>query len=277
MTITISDVPVRKSILVRTPVEDAFEVFTEEIDSWWPRSHHIGKSPLRRVVMEGRAGGRCYTEHADGSESDWGRVLEWEPPHRLVLAWRITHEWTHEPDLARASEVEVRFVPQPGAVTRVHVEHRFFDRHGAGGDTMRGAVDAPNGWTKVLALFADQVSARGTRETVQRYFDHLAAHEGWEGLLAPDLVFTSYTSPIKQVNGRDAFLTSTSRFYSTIASVQVRDLLVDGERACALTRYELQPPNGGPRFASDVAEVFSVRNGKIDSFSIYFDTAPYPK
>ena len=47
-----------------------------------------------------------------------------------------------------------------------------------------------------------------------------------------------------------------------ITGVEVRDLIVDGDQACALTRYELQPP-GRSAFGSDVAEVFGVRDGKI--------------
>jgi ketosteroid isomerase-like protein len=61
-----------------------------------------------------------------------------------------------------------------------------------------------------------------------------------------------------------------------IASVDVRDMIIEGEKACVLTRYELQPSNGGS-FASDVAEVFTVRNGKIASLAIYFDATPFPR
>ena len=91
---------VRKTITVRTSVEHAFSVFTEGYDSWWPRSHHIGKSPMKEGIIEPRVGGRCYTKQVDGTESDWGQILEWEPPHRFVLAWQITHEWGYEPDAA---------------------------------------------------------------------------------------------------------------------------------------------------------------------------------
>ena len=49
--------PVRKSVRVKAGVERAFRVFTEGMDSWWPRTHHIGSSPMKRVVVGGRAGG----------------------------------------------------------------------------------------------------------------------------------------------------------------------------------------------------------------------------
>jgi len=115
-----------------------------------------------------------------------------------------------------------------------------------------------------------------TRDTLQGYFKALKQKQGWETFLSDDLNFTSYTSPIKRVSGRAAYLDATKRFYSMIGSMEVRDLLVDGVKACALTRYELRPPPGPP-FSSDVAEVFEVRDGKIVSFDIYFDSSPFPK
>jgi len=51
--------PLRKSITVRTSQENAFRVFTEGFDSWWPRSHHIGKSPMTKAIIECHVGGRC--------------------------------------------------------------------------------------------------------------------------------------------------------------------------------------------------------------------------
>jgi uncharacterized protein YndB with AHSA1/START domain len=148
---------VRKSVTVNASVERAFDVFTAGFDSWWPRSHHIGKSPMKEAIVELRAGGRCYTRQEDGTDCEWGRVLVWEPPHRLVLAWQITHEWGYEPDLAKVSEVDIRFAPEPGGRTRVDVEHRHFERHGAGGAVIRTAVDSPDGWGGLLKLFAARV------------------------------------------------------------------------------------------------------------------------
>src|SRR5262245_52883853 len=149
--------PVRKSITVKASVERAFQVYTAELDSWWPRSHHLGTSPLATVMMEGRVNGRCYGVSVDGVETDWGRVLEWDPPHRLVMAWQITPQWTPESDLEKSSVVEVRFTAVEDGHTRVDLEHRDFHKHGAGGDSMRKAVDAPNGWDLLLGLFTQRV------------------------------------------------------------------------------------------------------------------------
>ena len=116
--------PVRKSITVKATVEHAFQVLTEGFDTWWPRADHIGKQPMVKAVIETHAGGRCFGREADGTEYDWGRVRTWEPPNRFVLAWQISPDWQHEPDLAKASEVEIRFTPEAGGLTRVDLEHR---------------------------------------------------------------------------------------------------------------------------------------------------------
>jgi ketosteroid isomerase-like protein len=116
-----------------------------------------------------------------------------------------------------------------------------------------------------------------TRETIQGFFDRLEQKQGWESFLADDIVFTSMTSPEQSVTGKEACLEATRPFYSIVRGMEVRGFLVDGDRACVLTRYEVEPPDGSAAFLSDVAEIFSVRDGKIASFSIYFDLSPYPK
>jgi len=150
--------PVQSSITVQVSAPRAFEVFTAGIDSWWPRSHHIGSSPMTRTCIEQRAGGRCYSEQEDGTECTWGTVLEWEPPRRFVMAWQITPAWKFEPDLGKSSEVEVRFTPVGNNATRVDLERRHLERHGDGAEAMRKAVGAPNGWTGLLSMFAERAN-----------------------------------------------------------------------------------------------------------------------
>lgn len=153
----ISIAPVRKSIVVAASAQRAFEVFTRGIDRWWPKSHSIGASPLRESVIEPFTGGRWYTRHEDGSDVVVGHVRVWQPHERLVVSWEISADWKPEARVALASEVEVRFVVESEARTRVEVEHRNFERMGSqAGDRMRNAVDG--GWPSLLELFAKHVA-----------------------------------------------------------------------------------------------------------------------
>jgi hypothetical protein len=149
--------PVRKHVLVRVSARRAFELFTDQMDSWWPKTHHIGSSPARRIVVEGFEGGRVYTEQEDGTECPWGAVLVWEPPRRFVMAWRVSPSWQYEEDLAKCSEVHVQFEELPEGGTNVTLEHRYLHRHGEAWETLRNAVDREEGWQLLLQLYADAV------------------------------------------------------------------------------------------------------------------------
>jgi uncharacterized protein YndB with AHSA1/START domain len=149
-----SSTTVSTSITVYAPVALAFTVFTEDMASWWPAEHHILRAPLASMVFEPREGGRVYDVGEDGSECQWARVLVHEPPHRVVFSWDISLQWQVEQDLARTSEVEVRFIAESSARTRVELEHRHLDRHGEGWEGMRDAVVSPQGWDVGLQSFS---------------------------------------------------------------------------------------------------------------------------
>jgi uncharacterized protein YndB with AHSA1/START domain len=144
---------VKKTVLVEAPQAHAFEVFTARQGTWWPlATHHIGKAPAQTAVLEPRAGGRWFELGVDGSECDWGRVLVWEPPHRIVLGWEIGADFEHDPNLK--TEVEVRFVAVGPRSTRVELEHRHLERCGDKADNMKQGLDSEGGWTQVLQIFA---------------------------------------------------------------------------------------------------------------------------
>ncbi len=150
MTRTLTIAPVRKSLRVNAPQAIAFEVFTAGIDRWWPKTHHIGKSPMAAAIIEPFAGGRWYHTCEDGSESPAGRVLVWQPPERLVLAWQINGNWQYDANLV--TEVEVTFVADGAGATRVELEHRDLDRLGDAAEKFRAEVDG--GWAGLLEMFA---------------------------------------------------------------------------------------------------------------------------
>ena len=150
MTRTIAVAPVRKSLRVNAPPSRAFEIFTAGMSRWWPATHTILKSPFKAAVIEPRAGGRWYHVGEDGSECETGKVLVWDPPGRLVLAWQLNAQWQYDPELV--TELELRFIPD-GDATRFELEHRHIDRMGEGAETARAAVDGPGGWSSILEEF----------------------------------------------------------------------------------------------------------------------------
>jgi uncharacterized protein YndB with AHSA1/START domain len=153
---TIMPAPVRRNIQVAVPRERAFEVFTAGIGRWWPKTHHIGAADIDTLVIEPREGGRWFERGVDGSECEVGKVLVWDPPARLVLAWQLTPEFRYDPNLI--TEVEVQFIAEGANSTRVELEHRNLERFGDRGDAMRGKIDGPGGWGDLLQLFAQSAT-----------------------------------------------------------------------------------------------------------------------
>ncbi|HET7653093.1 MAG TPA: SRPBCC family protein [Acidimicrobiales bacterium] len=152
---------VRTDIVVDAPAERAFKVFTERFDRIKPREHNMLGVDIAESVFEPRVGGRVYDRGADGSECQWGRVLVYEPPVRIVFSWDISPAWQIESDVDRASEVEIRFVADGPERTRVELEHRHLDRHGDGWEATREGVGGDQGWPLYLARFAAAVDDVG--------------------------------------------------------------------------------------------------------------------
>jgi uncharacterized protein YndB with AHSA1/START domain len=157
VSLAVAPAPVRKSVTVSASPARAFAVFTGRMIAWWRPDHHLGAAPLRDVVLEPRLGGRWYEVGEDGAVCQWGKVLAWEPPARLVLAWQLDADWKYDPDFL--TELEIRFVPAGGG-TRVELEHRNLDRYGARAEAVRAALDATDGWAGGLAAFAATIAAR---------------------------------------------------------------------------------------------------------------------
>jgi len=149
---------VRKSMNVQAPPAVAWRVFTEQMGTWWPLAvYKIGKANAVDALIEPRVGGRWYERGDDGSTCDWGRVLSWEPPSRLVLSWDINADWQYDPELK--TEIEVRFIADGKDGTRVELEHRKLDRYGARRDEMRTIFDTTGDWGRLLAAFAQTAAA----------------------------------------------------------------------------------------------------------------------
>lgn len=149
--------PVRRSVMLRTGPERAFEVFTAGFSSWWPKGHSIGSSPQKTATIEPRVGGRWYETGEDGNDCLWGDVIAWEPPRRIVLAWRIGPDWKYDPRLL--TEVEVRFVPLANGGTSVELEHRLLENMGDKAAETAAMLDSEGGWGGILVGFGAMLDA----------------------------------------------------------------------------------------------------------------------
>ena len=143
----------RASITLPLPPERAFAHFTEEFGSWWPAEYTWSQGALAEIGIEPREGGLCFERGPHGFRCDWGRVLRWQPPERLVFTWQISPTRVPQPDPALASEVDVRFSPMDDG-TLVDLVHSRFERHGEGAEEYAAAMGSPQGWEYILARLA---------------------------------------------------------------------------------------------------------------------------
>jgi uncharacterized protein YndB with AHSA1/START domain len=142
--------PIVQAVETQAAPERAFAAFTRSMGDWWPRGMTIGAREHAAIVIEPRVGGRWYERDADGNETEWGRVLAWEPPGRLLLAWQIDSRWRYDAGLE--TEVELRFEPLAAGGTRVTLEHRDLERFGA--DAAAHAGQLRDGWPRLMEGFA---------------------------------------------------------------------------------------------------------------------------
>jgi uncharacterized protein YndB with AHSA1/START domain len=103
-----------------------------------------------------KAGGRWYEIGEDGSQCDGGEALAWEPPTRLVLAWRIGADWRYDSEVL--TEVDIRFVSVGERLTRVDLEHRLLENMGDSAEAARGTFDSESGWSTLLAGYGAEVA-----------------------------------------------------------------------------------------------------------------------
>jgi uncharacterized protein YndB with AHSA1/START domain len=147
--------PIRRTLVVAADPQRAFTAFTARIGSWWPRSHTTGKAPQADVIIEPQLGGRWYERGTDGSETLWGKVLAWEPPARLLLAWQINAQFRFDPALI--TEVELRFTALDSGQTQVDFEHRHLERMGEGAAAVRDLLNS--GWPGILEAYRQLAAA----------------------------------------------------------------------------------------------------------------------
>jgi uncharacterized protein YndB with AHSA1/START domain len=149
------ELAVRNWVLVDASAEWAFDVFTRDVETWWPCDTHsiradLGLGRPEALVLEPWEGGRFY-ERTGQAEFGWATVTGWDPPRRLVLEWHL------EADLP-PTEVEVTFTPEDEN-TRVELAHTGWEFVGPTAKAARSRYAGSGGWEPVLRCYAEAVGS----------------------------------------------------------------------------------------------------------------------
>ena len=148
--------PIKCSVEVKGTAARAFEVFSKSAGAWWPRGKTPGNHPHVDLLIEPNKDGRWFERDAAGNETQWGTVLAWDPPRRLLLGWQLDHQFRFDPALL--TEVEILFDELPGGVTRLSLEHRNLERLGAEAESLAGKIRS--GWPERLGNFAHFIASQ---------------------------------------------------------------------------------------------------------------------
>lgn len=113
-----------------------------------------------------------------------------------------------------------------------------------------------------------------TKDLVQSYYDSLSRKDDkWQNLYSNGAVFSDASQTLN-AKGKAAVILSFVPFLKGVEAVKVKQMIAEGERACAIVGYDYVNPQG-QKMRQDVAEVWETKDGKLTKLTIYFDLLAY--
>ena len=144
--------PIIKTVTIRCAPATAFRVFTADIGRWYPLAM-FSINPAIDCRFEPYVGGRLYEIGADGQETLWAYVLDWNPPRALTLSWqaRVSAE--------EAQRIDITFRAVPDG-TEVRLTHAGWEKLKVEAAEWRDKYDG--GWVEIFErrfkAFADKAA-----------------------------------------------------------------------------------------------------------------------
>lgn len=114
-----------------------------------------------------------------------------------------------------------------------------------------------------------------TKELLENYYKGLAQKNGWDSVLSDNFSFVggdmTKTTPIE---GKQAYIEVIKRFFQLFKTMRVKEMIIQSDKACVIGNYDYVFPNG-KSINGDVAEIWKVKDGKLSSLTIFFDTLTF--
>ncbi len=141
--------PLIRTIEVPCSQKNAFEVFLDKMDSWWPLGKFtvsaMAGQPARAIRVDARLGGKIVEVGSDGTEVVWGNILTLDRHSRLVMEFHIPRPG----DVVTARPLlELDFVALGPTQTQVTLRQSNFEALGEMGAPVRGGYDF--GWKMIF-------------------------------------------------------------------------------------------------------------------------------
>ncbi len=118
-------------------------------------------------------------------------------------------------------------------------------------------------------------NSKATKELLDIYYKGFAQKEGWDSVISENFKFVGgdmmNTTP---VIGKQGYIEVINRFSKLFKSMHVKEMIIEDDNACVIGNYNYEFP-GGKKINGDVAEIWKVKNGKLDSLIIFFDTLTF--
>ena len=111
-----------------------------------------------------------------------------------------------------------------------------------------------------------------TKEIVKNFYDAKSRKSGWQSMVTDRVTFKGTGMP--STEGKEALIEITEDLLTRLKSAEMKRIIVEGDTALVLNNYHLESPKGNSLIL-ETAEIVGVKNGKMDSFDVYFDTAAF--
>jgi len=140
--------PINKSLTVPLSAEDAFTLFTTDIDTWWPKATHSVKGAKSKVTFATHKGGDIIETDEDGNTHVWGTIIAIDPGKYLAFSWHPGRP------ASEATTVTVAFTATKDG-TLCELTHGGFEVLGPTADAI--STSYLHGWDMVLGCYASAI------------------------------------------------------------------------------------------------------------------------
>ena len=162
---------IKLEFTVPIPADIAFDLFTKELHSWWPKEYTWAGDVLGSIEIEPGVNGRCFERGPHNFECDWGRVLIWDPPKKIAFTWQISPNRVPEPNPDKVSEIDVLFEKEAADETLVTFIHRNFEKHGEDSEAQFTRIHKRN--IHMLKYYEGEEGDNAKMELIDADFNHL--------------------------------------------------------------------------------------------------------